>query len=119
MNCHCCVAVCVIVSPSNNNTHVIYENDNETCTFTCTGSGTSVLWKVDGYDVGQPYVVNRGIRAPPWITSPDGRNVTAQLIVPTTRSNNNTIVVCVVGDLSSYILQPSDPVILILQGTFA
>ena len=109
----------IVLTPSNNNMYVTYVEDTGICNFTCTGSGTTVLWKVDGYDDRTPYVVNKGILVPPSITSPDGRSVTAKLMVPTTRSNSNTIVICVVGDLSSYILQSSDPVTLILQGTFA
>ena len=103
----------IIISPSTN--YTTFENNPSTFTFNCSGNGTYLLWTVDGYAASTPYVVNKGIYYTPPV-SPDGLTISSQLIVPTTKANNNTVVVCTVLD-TSFNHQPSDPVRLILQGT--
>ena len=103
----------VIISPSNDCT--TFENNPSTFTFNCSGDGTVLYWTVDGYTTGTLYVLNKGIYNTVPI-SPDGLTVSSQLIVPTTKANNNITVICTVQD-ASYNHQSSDPVKLILQGT--
>ena len=103
----------IVISPSTD--YTTFENNPSTFTFNCSGSGTNLYWTVDGYNVTTPYVCNKGIYyAVP--VSPDGVTVSSQLIVPTTKANNNTVVMCTVLD-ASFNHQSSDPVRLILQGT--
>ena len=106
----------VVVLPSHDNT--TFENNASYVTFTCFGIGAYMylLWTVNGYDTGSPFVLNKGIRYTPYIISPDGLSVSSQLIVPTTKANNNITVICIVGDLS-FNPQFSNPVKLFLQGT--
>ena len=73
--------------------YVAFENVCGICTFTCSGNGAHVVWTVDGYDATTPHVVNKGISVLPSVMSPDGRNITSRLSVPTIKSNNNTSVV--------------------------
>ena len=95
--------------------YTTFENNASTFTFNCSGDGTFLYWTVDGHDDSTSYVRNKGISyAPP--LSPDGVTVSSQLIVPTTKANNNTVVVCTVLDTSFKYFQSSDPVRLILQG---
>ena len=104
----------IIISPSND--YTTFENNASTFTFNCSGDGTILYWTVDGYTTGASYVKNKGIYPTPYIISPDGLTVSSQLIVPTTKANNNTVVMCAVQDVS-FNLQSSDSVRLILQGT--
>ena len=103
-----------IISPSTD--YTTFENNTSTFTFNCSGSGTSLLWTVDGYSTGASYVVNKGIQYTLYLLSPDERTVSSQLIIPTTKANNNTVVICTVLD-KSFNPQSSDRVRLILQGT--
>ncbi|KAL5469205.1 hypothetical protein EMCRGX_G030429 [Ephydatia muelleri] len=105
----------VVVLPSHDNT--TFENNASYVTFTCFGIGAYMylLWTVNGYDTGSPYVLNKGIRYTPYIISPDGLSVSSQLIVPTTKANNNITVICIVVD-ASFNPQFSNPVKLFLQG---
>ena len=104
----------VIISPSTN--YTTFENNTSTFTFNCSGDGTNLYWSVDEQPAeSSSYVLNKGIhRTLP--VSPDGLTVSSQLIVPTTKANNNTVVVCTVLDVS-FNHQSSHPVRLILQGT--
>ena len=104
----------VIISPSHD--YTTFENNPSTCTFTCSGNGTSLLWAVDGYTTGSSYVINKEIKLIHFIVSPDGLTVSSQLIVPTTKANNNITVVCTVQD-SLFNHQTSNPEKLFLQGT--
>ena len=104
----------VIISPSHD--YTTFENNASIFTFNCSGNGTSLLWTVDGYFTGEGYVLNKGIRYTPFIVSPDGLNVSSQLIVPTIKANNNITVICIVQD-SLFNHQSSNPVKLFLQGT--
>ena len=102
------------ISPSAD--YTTFENNTSRFTFNCSGSGTQLFWTVDGYAATTSYVHNKGIYYTPPV-SPDGLTVTSQLIVPTTKANNNTVVFCTVLNTSTYYHQSSDPVRLILQGT--
>ena len=104
----------IIISPSAD--YTTFENNASTFTFNCSGNGTFLYWTMDGHDSGTSYVLNKGIYPTPYV-SPDGLTISSQLIVPTTKANNNTVVVCTVLDTSTYYRQSSDPVRLILQGT--
>ena len=74
------------------------------------------MWSVDGYDAAAPHVLNKGISVLlPSVVSPDDRNITSRLSVPTIKSNNNTSVVCTVLD-ASYNHQSAGPVTLLIQG---
>ena len=108
------VAASVVISPSHDCT--TFENNASTFTFNCSGNGTILLWTVNGYTTGTSYVLNRGIQYTPFIVSPDGLTVSSQLIVPTTKANNNITVICTVQD-SLFNYQSSHPVKLLLQGT--
>ena len=74
------------------------------------------MWTVDGLDTTAPHVLNKGISVLPSVVSPDGRNITSQLSVPTIKSNNNTSVVCTVLDASLRNPQSAGPVTLLIQG---
>ena len=74
------------------------------------------MWTVDGLDATTPHVVNKGISVLPIVESPDGRNITVRLLVPTIKSNNNTSVVCTLLDASYRNPQSAGPVILLIQG---
>ena len=104
----------VIISPSHD--YTTFENNASIFTFNCSGNGTSLLWTVDGQSVGSSYVLNKGIQYTPFIISPDGLNVSSQLIVPTTKTNNNITLICTVQD-SLFNHQSSNQVKLYLQGT--
>ena len=104
----------VIISPSHD--YTTFENNVSTFTFNCSGNGTSLLWTVDEQSIGSSYVLNKGIQYTPFIVSPDGLTVSSQLIVPTTKTNNNITVICTVQD-SLFNHQSSNPVKLYLQGT--
>ena len=97
-----------MISPSND--YTTFENNTSTFTFNCSGNGRYLLWTVDGAGI-----LKKGINYTPPI-SPEGLTVFSQLIVPTTKANNNITVICVVLN-ASFNHQPSDPVRLILQGT--
>ena len=96
--------------------YTTFENNASTFTFNCSGNGTFLYWTVDGYDDSLLYVLSRGIHYTSPV-SPDGLTVSSQLIVPTTKANNNTVVMCTVLDLLPHNIQSSGPVTLILQGT--
>ena len=104
----------VIISPSHD--YTTFENNASTFTFNCSGNGNILLWAVDGQSTGSSYVFNKGIQYTPFIISPDGLTVSSQLIVPTTKANNNITVICAVLD-SLFNFQSSKPVKLFLQGT--
>ena len=105
----------VAISPSND--YTTFENNTSTFTFTCSGNGTLLLWTVDGYSTGTPYVLSKGIQLTPFIVSSNGPGiVSSQLIVPTTKANSNITVICTVLD-TSYQPDSSNPVRLTLQGT--
>ena len=71
---------------------------------------------VDEQSTGSSYGLNKGIQYTPFFISPDGLTVSSQLIVPTTKANNNITVICTVQD-SLFNHQYSNPVKLYLQGT--
>ena len=73
------------------------------------------MWSVDGLEATTPHVVNKGISVLPVVVSPDGRNITSRLSVPTIKSNNNTSVVCTLLN-ALYNHQSIGPVILLIQG---
>ena len=104
----------VVIAPSHN--YTIFENNVSMFTFNCSGNGVFILWTVDGQSADSSYVLNKGIRYTPFIVSPDGLTVSSQLIVPTTKANNNITVICIVLD-SLFNHQSSNPVTLFLQGT--
>ena len=104
----------VVISPPHD--YTTFENNASMLTFNCSGKGTFQLWTVNGYTTGSSYVLNKGIRYTPFIISPDGLTVSSQLIVPTTKANNNITVICIVLD-SLFNPQSSNPVKLFLQGT--
>ena len=104
----------VVISPSRD--YITFENNTSTFTFNCSGNGVFLLWTVDGYTTGSSYVLNKGIKYIPFIISPDELTVSSQLIVPTTKANNNITVICIMQDLS-FNPQFSNPVKLFLQGT--
>ena len=114
---HYAGAFAIVLTPSKDQVHVTFENVAGNCTFTCSGNGAFVVWTVDGFDANHPHVINKGISVLPTVVSPDGRNITAQLSVPTIKSNNNTSVVCTQFDDASYRnTQSTDPVLLLIQG---
>ena len=104
----------VIISPSHD--YTTFENNASIFTFNCSGNGTSLLWTVDGHAFGSSYVLNKGIQYTPIIISLNGLTVSSQLIVPTTKANNNITVICTLLD-SLFNHQSSKPVKLYLQGT--
>ena len=104
----------VIISPSHD--YTTFENNASTFTFNCSGDGTSLLWTVEGQSAGSSYVLNKGIQYTLYIISADGLTVSSQLIVPTTKANNNITIICTVQD-SLFNHQSSNPVKLYLQGT--
>ena len=104
----------VVISPPRD--YITFENNTSTFTFNCSGNGAFLLWTVDGYTTGSSYVLNKGIQYTPFIVSADGLTVSSQLIVPTTKANNNITVICIVQDLS-FQIQSSNSVKLFLQGT--
>ena len=104
----------VVIAPSHD--YITFENNASTFTFNCSGNGAFLLWAVDGYTTGSSYVLNKGIQLKPFIVTPDGLTVSSQLIVPTTKANNNITVICTVQD-SLFNHQSSNPVKLFLQGT--
>ena len=104
----------VIISPSHD--YITFENNASIFTFNCSGNGTSLLWIVDGQSAGSSCVLNKGIQYAPFIVSPDRLTVSSQLIVSTTKANNNITVICTVQD-SLFNHQSSNPVKLYLQGT--
>ena len=117
--CYSCTsgAFGIEITPSKDQVHVAFENVSGICTFTCSGNGAHVVWTVDGYDAAVPHVVNKGISVLlPSVVSPNGRNITSRLSVPTIKSNNNTSVVCTVLDASFRNPQSAGPVILLIQG---
>ncbi|KAL5469158.1 hypothetical protein EMCRGX_G030370 [Ephydatia muelleri] len=103
----------VVIAPSHD--YTTFENNTSNCIFNCSGNGTSLLWTVDGQSTGSSYVLNKGIQYTPYIISQDGLTVSSQLIVPTTKANNNITVICIVLN-SSLNTQSSPPVKLYLQG---
>ena len=105
--------MCIEILPSRD--YVTFENNSAIFKFNCSGNGSSLFWDIDGHPTGSPYVLNKGIRATPYISSPDGLIVSSKLIVPTTKANNNITVMCTVGD-SSFNFKSSVPVKLFLQG---
>ena len=104
----------VVIAPSHD--YTTFENNASIFTFNCAGNGTFLLWKVDGYFDDEVYEHNKRIQNTPFNISPDGLTVSTQLIVPTTKANNNTAVICTVQD-SLFNLQSSNQVTLFLQGT--
>ena len=103
----------ISLSPSHD--YVTFENNTSTFSFNCSGIGTSILWTVDGYTTGEAYVQNKEIQDTQFIVSPDGLTVSSQLIVPTTKANNNITVICTVQDRQLN-HQSSNPVKLLVQG---
>ncbi|KAL5491657.1 hypothetical protein EMCRGX_G016989 [Ephydatia muelleri] len=103
-------AVGIELTPSKDQVYVAFENVSGICTFTCFGIGAHVVWTVDATT---PYVVNKGISV---LTSPDDRNITSRLSVPTIKSNDNTSVVCTLLDALYRNPQSAGPVILLIQG---
>ncbi|KAL5491658.1 hypothetical protein EMCRGX_G016990 [Ephydatia muelleri] len=104
------------ITPSKDQVHVAFESVSGISTFTCSGNGARVVWSVNGCDATAPHVLNKGISVLPTVVSPDGRNVTARLLVPTIKSNNNTSVECTLLDASLGNPQSAGPVILLIQG---
>ena len=73
-----------------------------------------MCWTVDGYTTGTLYVLNKGIKDTNFLVSPDELTVSSQLIVPTTKANNNTVVIYTV----EFNHQSSDLVRHVLQGKY-
>ena len=111
--CYLLAGASVIISPSHD--YTTFENNASILTFNCSGNGTGLLWIVDGHALGSSYVLNKGIQCTPFIVLPDKLTVSSQLIVPTTKANNNIAVICTLLD-SVFNLQSSNPVKLYLQG---
>ena len=99
----------VIISPSHD--YTTFENNGSNFLFNCSGNGKSLLWIVDV----QTNDSSKEIQYTPFIVSADGLTVSSQLIVPTTKANNNITVICTVQD-SLFNHQSSNPVKLYLQG---
>ena len=104
----------VTISPTNDCTALV--NNTSTFTFNCSGDGTYLYWTVDGHADSSLYVLNKGISYTLPV-SEDGVTISSQLIVPTTKASNNTVVICTVVDVTFKYYQSSDPVKLILLGT--
>ena len=109
--CYLLAGASVITSPSHD--YTTFETNG--FAFNCSGNGTFLMWTVDGHNIGSSYVLNKGILYTPTIVLPDKLTVSSQLIVPTTKANNNITVICTVQD-SLFNLQSSNPVKLYLQG---
>ena len=107
------MAAGIFLSPSHD--YTTFENNASTFAFNCSGNGTSLLWMVDGHTTGEAYVLSKDIQDTPFILSPDGLTVSSQLVVPTTKANNNITVICILQD-QQLNHQSSDPVKLIFQG---
>ena len=102
--CYLVAGASVIISPSHDCT-----TNASTLTFNCSGNGASLLWTVDGHALGSSYVLNKGIQYTPTIVLPDKLTVSSQLIVPTTKANNITVI-------CTLLVQSNNPVKLYLQG---
>ena len=104
-----------VISPFHD--YTAFENNASKLTYNCSGNGTSLQWRVDGYTTGTKYVRNKGITFTHFIESRDGLSVSSQLTVPTTKANNNITVICIVQDSLLNYQQWSNPVKLFIQGT--
>ena len=106
----------VIISPSHD--YTTFENNASTFIFNCSGNGTNVVWTVGSDTISAATaddVFDNGIQLLAAIV--DGLTVSSQLIVPTTKANNNTTVKCTVLDSNALNHLSSDLVTLFLQGT--
>ena len=108
--CYLLAGASVITSPSHD--YTTFEKNG--FVFNCSGNGTFLMWTVDGHAIGSSYVLNKGIQYTPTVVLPDKLTVSSQLIVPTTKANNVTVI-CTLLD-SVFNLQSSKPVKLYLQG---
>ena len=61
--------------------------------FHCAGTGTYLVWEVDGLAPDHPDILARGITT---VTLPSSGTVQSNLTVPATSENNGTTVRCVV-----------------------
>ena len=109
--CYLLAGTSVIISPSHD--YTTFETNG--FVFNCSGNGTFLMWTMDGHAIGSSYVLNKGILYTPTIILPDKLTVSSQLIVPTTKANNNITVICTLLD-SLFNLQSSNSVKLYLQG---
>ena len=105
----------VVVVPSHD--YTTFLNNALTFTFNCSGNGKFLFWTVDGHSTATSYVLDKGINYTQCQTLPNGFTVSSLLIVPTTEANKNITVICTVLDQVNNHFS-SDPVKLILQGTF-
>ena len=63
--------------------------------FHCNGTGSVIIWVVDGYTLEHPTIKQRGITA---VTiSPSSGTVQSSLTVPATSENNGTTVRCAIS----------------------
>ena len=62
--------------------------------FHCAGTGSHLVWEVDGLAPHHPDILARGIT---FVTLPSSGTVQSNLTVPATSENNGTTVRCAVG----------------------
>ena len=62
--------------------------------FHCAGTGTHLVWEVDGLTPDHPNILARGITV---VTLPFSGTVQSNLTVPATSVNNGTTVQCAIG----------------------
>ena len=72
----------------------------ENALFHCTGSGITIVWRVDGYLASDSIIVERGITLDTPMTS--SGTVQSTLTVPATLVNNGTTVECRVVSLNGF-----------------
>ena len=63
-------------------------------TFRCAGTGTHLVWEVDGLSLNHPDILARGISD---VTPSSSGTVQSALTVPATSVNNGTTVRCAIG----------------------
>ena len=92
----------------------------ENALFNCSGSGTLIVWRVNGSLATDPSITDRGIFA---VSSTSSGTVQSTLTVPATLENNGTTVQCVIypGELTSnnatLTVLPGEMCIIYLVGT--
>ena len=69
----------------------------ENALFHCNGSGITIIWRVDGLQANDAFIIQRGISS---VLIPSSGTVQSTLTVPATPVNNGTTVQCIVFSLS-------------------
>ena len=82
--------------------------------FHCNGSGTFLVWEIDGLQITDQIIENRGITDD---TVSSSGTVQSTLTVPATQENNGTTVRCLIGpSLFSLTLIGNSSTLTVLPG---